>query len=251
MAILEGDDGANVDEVGTAFEKIAAIRVGCPRRPHRLRSRVHPLIPPLRQCRTARPHRFAREPGITSTNVSSRGGHGLRATCVGRRRRAVVPTLADAHIARPRSPVRAPRRAIRRPRPVRRRQRRRRARWWSSSRAVASSSWSSSWGAASSSSGAGAVGGRRRRHGQRGRGRRGVVVVVVAFGIGVVPPHLHRLGRLVLGLGDAVPDQHLVPELEDRPASSRRGTATPGCTRATPGCKGTLSAPWIAIPWLM
>jgi predicted metalloprotease len=28
MAILEGDDGANVDAVGTAFEKIAAIRVG-------------------------------------------------------------------------------------------------------------------------------------------------------------------------------------------------------------------------------
>ncbi|MFW2333397.1 neutral zinc metallopeptidase [Ilumatobacter sp.] len=28
MAVLEGDDGANVDEVGTAFEKIAAIRVG-------------------------------------------------------------------------------------------------------------------------------------------------------------------------------------------------------------------------------
>jgi predicted metalloprotease len=28
MAILEGDDGANVDQVGTAFEKIAAIRVG-------------------------------------------------------------------------------------------------------------------------------------------------------------------------------------------------------------------------------
>ena len=28
MAILEGDDGANVDAVGTAFEKISAIRVG-------------------------------------------------------------------------------------------------------------------------------------------------------------------------------------------------------------------------------
>ncbi len=28
MAILEGDDGANIDEVGSAFEKIAAIRVG-------------------------------------------------------------------------------------------------------------------------------------------------------------------------------------------------------------------------------
>jgi predicted metalloprotease len=28
MAILEGDDGANVDEFGTAFEKIAAIRIG-------------------------------------------------------------------------------------------------------------------------------------------------------------------------------------------------------------------------------
>ena len=28
MAILEGDDGANIDEYGTAFEKIAAIRIG-------------------------------------------------------------------------------------------------------------------------------------------------------------------------------------------------------------------------------
>lgn len=28
MAILEGDDGANVDEFGTAFEKIAALRIG-------------------------------------------------------------------------------------------------------------------------------------------------------------------------------------------------------------------------------
>jgi hypothetical protein len=28
MAILQGDDGANIDRVGTAFEKIAAVRIG-------------------------------------------------------------------------------------------------------------------------------------------------------------------------------------------------------------------------------